>query len=42
MTLTLKINLDCIQINPHTKFCDPNYNTYEDMNYCPVTFGWRR
>ncbi len=39
MTLTFKVDLDIIQIHPHTKFRDRRCYSYRDMNYCLVNFG---
>ncbi len=39
MTLTFKVELEVIQIQPYTKFRDPSSYIAGDMNYFLVNFG---
>ncbi len=39
MTLTSKVMLGVIHVHVLIKFHDPRSNRFQDMNYCPVTFG---
>ena len=39
MTLKLKVTLGGVHIDVLAKFHGPKFNTFEDMNYCPVNFG---
>ena len=39
LTLTFKVSTADIPMHFHTKFCNPGYKTYRDMNFYPVNFG---